>query len=337
MNNKFNNKKYLNAQEKLILTRSKKFNTFYLEIGGHLLYDGHASRVLPGYDPKNKLKLVKKLKNLGIVYCVSAKELQKNRTWGNTNKKIKNIAFNEIKKLSKDLEIIGVCVSLFDGQKRAIEFALKIVDYFDTPVYFTKPIKNYPNLKETFSNNGFEAQPILTTDKKIVVVTGAGANNGKLFFCLSQIYHETKLGKNAGFAKLETFPVWNLDVNHPLNLAYAAATADIKDKVVIDPFYKKMYNKEVISYNRDVNAFPVLKKIINKMTSKKNYMRKYNSPTEMGLNAVKSGITNNQKVKIACEKEIKRRKDSFLKLNNKSAVKIINSLISENKKSFIEK
>lgn len=327
----FNNKKYLDSQKKLILQRSKKFKTFYLEIGGHLLYDGHASRVLPGYNPQNKLKLIKQLKNTGIIYCVSAKEIQKDRTWGNTNKKIKDIAFSELKKLTKEVEIIGVCISLFDGQKKAISFALQITNKFQIPVYFTKPIKNYPKLKETFSKFGFEAQPILITNKKIVAVTGAGANNGKLFFCLSQIYHENKLGKNTGFAKLETFPVYNLKINHPLNLAYMAATADIKDKVVIDPFYKKAYKKDVISYNRDVDAFPILKKIINKITKKENFMHNYKSPTDMGLNAITKGIINEKKINDASIKEIKRRKKSFSKLKNKSAVIEIENLIKKNK------
>lgn len=330
MNLAFNNTKYLKFQKKLLLTRAKKFDLFFLEIGGHLLYDAHASRVLPGYNPSNKLELIKNIgKKAGIIYCVSAEELEKDRTWGNTKKKVKDVAISELKKISKKVEIIGVCISLFNNQKKAINFSIEVAEKFSVPIYFTSIIKNYPNLKNTFSKKGFDAQPILNTNKKIIVVTGAGANNGKLFFCLSQIYHQSKINKKTGFAKLETFPVWNLKINNPLNLAYMAATADIKDKVVIDPFYKKYYGKKVISYNRDVAAYPILKKIIQKTISKNNFMQKYNSPTQMGLNEIKKGIINYAEIQKACKKEILRRKKSFEKLNNKEAVKQINKLLTK--------
>ncbi len=330
MKGAFDNNKYLKLEKKILLKRANKFNTLFLEIGGHLLYDGHAKRVLPGYDPKNKLNLIKSLKKkVGVIYCVSAKELALNRNWGNSNKKIKDVALFELKKLSKDLEIIGICISLFNNQKKAIDFALTASEKFLVPIYFTSIIKDYPNLKTTFSKNGFDIQPKLKTKKKIVVVTGAGANNGKLFFCLSQIYHQNKENKNAGFAKIETFPVWDLDVNHPLNLAYMSATADIKDKVLIDHFYKKKYKKIVVNYNRDIKAFPVLKKIINKLSKKNNFMNNYNSPTEMGLNALSSGIIDEKKIESACKKEIINRKKSFLKLKNKMAVKEINNLLKK--------
>jgi len=326
----FDNKKYLNLEKKALLKRANKFDQLFLEIGGHLLHDGHASRVLPGYNSKNKLELIKSLNNkTAIFYCVSAKELELNRNWGNTNQKIKNIAIFELKKLIKEINICGVIISRFNNEKKAIDFALNISKLFNIPVYFNNEIKNYPNLKSTFSKSGFDAQPKIKSSKKIIVVTGAGANNGKLFFCLSQIYHQTKIGKNAGYAKIETFPVWDLAVNHPVNLAYMAATADINDKVMIDPYYKKAYGKIVVNYNRDIDAFKVLKKLIKKMSKKNNFMRNYKSPTDMGLNEISKGFNNEKKIINASKKEILNRKKSFEKIGNKLAVKRINKLLEK--------
>ncbi len=326
----FDNKKYLEFEKKALLKRANKFDKLYLEIGGHLLHDGHASRVLPGYNPKNKLELIKSLNNkTATFYCVSAKELELNRNWGNTNQKIKNIAIFELRKLITEVNICGVIISRFNNEQKAIDFALNISKLFNIPVYFNNEIKNYPNLKSTFSKSGFEAQPKIITSKKIIVVTGAGANNGKLFFCLSQIYHQTKEGKNAGYAKIETFPVWDLTVNHPVNLAYMAATADINDKVMIDPYYKKAYNKIAINYNRDIEAFKVLQKLIKKLCKKNNFMRNYKSPTDMGLNEIIKGFTNEEKIIKTSKIEILNRKNSFKKIGNKLAVQRINALLKK--------
>jgi uncharacterized protein (UPF0371 family) len=328
----FDNKKYLNDEFKILKKRASKFDKLYLEIGGHLLKDNHASRVLPGYNPKNKLNLVKKFgKKAGIIYCVNSIELKKNRTWGNTNNLLESIIKKEIKALQKEVEVIGICFNLFKGQKEIVEVALKLSKKLIVPVYFTNFIKNYPDLRSAFSKFGFDNQPLINTNKKIIVVTGAGANNGKMFFCLSQIYHLENKKINAGYAKIESFPVWDLEINHEINLAYEAATADINDKVLIDPFYKKEYGKKVVNYNRDIDAFPVLKKIITKLTNKNNFMRTYKSPTEMGLNAIKDSIIDDNTTRQASIKEIKNRRKSFEKLKNKSAVKRINKIIKENK------
>jgi len=325
----FNNEIYLKEEKKLISERSSKFHKLYLEIGGHLLYDAHASRVLPGYDPKNKLKLIKSLGNkVGFVYCVNAIALEKNTPWGNTRETLCETALREIKKLSKELEIIAVAITFFSGEKKAIEFIEKI-EKLNLEIIVTTFIKGYPNLKKAFSRVGFDDQPKLATNKKIVVVTGAGANNGKMFFCLTQIYHLGKEKKDAGYAKIETFPIWNLPLNHEVNLAYEAATADIKDYLEIDPFHKKKYKKVAVNYNRDINAFPILKKIITKICTKKNYMHKYNSPTDMGLNAAKKGIVDDEKVRDAGLTEIKSRLKKFKKQKNKNSAKRIEKILRD--------
>ena len=329
MKKAFDNKLYLKEEKKLVLERASKFHKLYLEIGGHLLYDGHASRVLPGYDPKNKLKLIKSFgKKVGVVYCVNAMELQKESNWGNTKTKLAETALREIKKLQKDLDIIAIAITFFSGQKKALDFIEKI-EKEGFEIIVTTFIKGYPNLKSAFSKAGFCDQPLLKTNKKMVVVTGAGANNGKMFFCLTQIYHLGKEKKDAGYAKIETFPIWNLPINHPVNLAYEAATADIKDFVQVDPFHKKAYGVIASNYNRDVNAFPVLKKIITKICTKKNYMHKYNSPTDMGLSATKLGIIDDKKVCEAGIIEIKSRLKKFNNQKNKQTIKRVERILKK--------
>jgi uncharacterized protein (UPF0371 family) len=325
----FDNKLYLKEEKKLITKRASKFHKLYLEIGGHLLHDDHAARVLPGYAPKNKLKLIKSFgKKVGVVYCVNAMELEKNKHWGNTKVKLEDFALKEIKALKKELGIISIAVTFFSGQQLALNFIEK-VEKLGFSVIVTTFVKGYPDLRSTFSRNGFEDQPKLATSKKLIVVTGAGANNGKMFFCLTQIYHLGKEKKDAGYAKIETFPIWNLPINNVINLAYEAATADIKDFVKIDPFHKKAYGKEASNYNRDVNAFPVLKKIITKICGKKNYMHKYKSPTDMGLNAAKLAITDFEKTHDAGIVEIKSRLKKFKQSKNKQAVRRIQKIIKD--------
>ncbi len=323
----FDNKKYLREEKKLILERANKFEQLYLEIGGHLLYDAHAKRVLPGYNPKNKLNLIKSFgEKIGVVYCIDAQELEKNRFWGNTKIKLADLAISEIKKLKKDLKIIAISINLFDGQEKALEF-IERIKKLKIEIIVTTKIKGYPKIASAFSKNGFVDQPFVNTKKKIVAVTGAGANNGKMFFCLNQIYHSNKKSINAGYAKIETFPIWNLPLEHEVNLAYEAATADIGDRVMIDPFHLKKYKTKVVNYNRDIRAFPILKKIISKTTSKNNFMHNYFSPTNMGLNAVAKAIINNEKCREAGRKEILRRKKLFEKQGNFAALERINHLL----------
>jgi uncharacterized protein (UPF0371 family) len=335
MKKAFDNKKYLEKELLEIKKRIKKFDKTYIEIGGHLLYDRHASRVLPGYNPRNKLNMVKKIKNKGFIYCINSKILDKGKTWGNTTKTIETISLKEIKLLQKEgLELLCVVLSLFDNKKKSISFKKKL-EKKGYVVLTTKRIKNYPkNFKNILGKNGFEQQPFFETEKKNIIVTGIGANCGKLFFCLTQIFHLTKQNVNAGYFKIETFPIWNLPLNHELNLAYEAATADIQDKLTIDKYHLRKYSINATNYNRDVAAFNVLKKLINKITKKNNYLRNYFSPTDMGINFVKNGIINEKIVKIASKKEILWRKKNFEKKYlkkevNKKTILRMNEIIAK--------
>lgn len=315
----FDNEKYLEAQTKAIKERVGKFDKLYLEIGGRLTYDGHASRVLPGYKPKNKIHLLKALGNdAGVLYCISAIELEKEKDkggkWSDTGLTIDKLALAETKELEDNgLHIIGIVATRYSGQKRVVEFKEKL-EKMGKKLFVTHTIKGYPhNLKNVLGKHGFQAQAHIPIDKRLVVVTGAGANSGKMFVCLSQIYHEEKRGVSAGFAKFETFPIWNLPINHPVNIAYEAATADIGDKIMVDSFHKRAYNITAVNYNRDIENFYILKRIIQAICPKGNFMHTYKSPTDMGMNMAKKGIIHNKVCAKAGKKEILRRNEFYSK------------------------
>ncbi len=311
----FNNQKYFKAQLNTIKKRAKHFDRIYLEIGGRLTYDGHASRVLPGYDPKNKVEILKLLKNEAeVLYCISSHELQKGTKWSNTGLTLDKLALKEIHELENDgIKVHGVVATRFSGEKKVLEFK-KTLEEEGKNLYTTYNIKGYPyEMHEIFNKHGFNAQPYIPATRKIIIVTGAGANSGKMFVCLSQIFHEDKRGLNSGFAKWETFPIWNLPLNHEINIAYEAATADIQDYNMIDPFHKKKYGIEAVNYNRDVENFYILKKIITRIAKPRNYMHKYASPTDMGMNMAKKGITNDKQCRKAAQEEIIRRKKFYEK------------------------
>jgi len=315
-NNKgFDNKKYFSAQTKALLERVSKFSKLYLELGGKLLYDGHASRVLPGFDPKNKLKLIKKLRNkVEVLYCINAKELEKGNTWSDTGLTLDKLALKETNELKKNgIKVLGIVVCRFSGQKKAIDFKKK-VKANGGKVFFTKEINGYPNnLKKVFGKQGFAAQDWIKTTKQIIIVTGAGAGSGKMFLCMSQIYGDDKHKINSGYAKWETFPIWNLPLEHPVNIAYEAATADLGDKNMYDKRHEKAYGIRSVNYNRDIENFDLLKKIITQFVPQNNYMHKYKSPTDMGISMAKKGITNDTDVKEAAKNEILRRYYFFKK------------------------
>lgn len=315
----FDNEKYLRAQTKAILERVSKFDKLYFEVGGRLTFDGHASRVLPGYNPKNKITLLKRLgSDVGVLYCISSIELEKEKDkgggWSDTGITIDKLALNETEELEKNgIHLIGIVATRYSGQKRVEEFKEELKRR-GKRLFTTKTIANYPhNLKNVFGKRGFQAQGHIPTDKKIIVVTGAGANSGKMFVCLSQVYHEEKAGVSAGFAKFETFPIWNLPLNHPVNIAYEAATADIGDKIMIDSFHKRAYNITAVNYNRDIENFYILKKIIQRICPKHNYMHTYRSPTDMGMNKAKEGLIHDKVCCEAAKEEILRRNEFYSK------------------------
>lgn len=306
----FNNQKYLKKQTAAILERIKKFdNKLYLEFGGKLCFDYHASRVLPGYDPQNKIKLLQLLKDKAdILICVFAEDIEKGRIYGDFNITYDIATLKLIDDLKKqELETLAVVITRFNNQPSAIVFKNKL-ERRGIKVYVHYQLAEYPtNVDQIVSEEGFGKNEFIPTKNPIVIVTGPGPNSGKLATCLSQLYWEHKQGINAGYAKFETFPVWNLPLKHPVNIAYEAATADIQDFNLVDPFYLNTHNKIAINYNRDVESFPILKSILNKIFAGNINYFNYNSPTEMGLNCIADGITNDKVIQKAAKQELIRR------------------------------
>jgi len=309
----FDNAKYFQTQTAAILERVGKFSKLYLELGGKLLFDGHATRVLPGFDGENKIKLLRRLRRkVEVLYCINARELEKGNTWSDTGLTLDKLALKETTELKKKgIKVLGIVVCRFSGQKKALAFKQK-VERVGGKVFFTKEISGYPyELKKVFGARGFEAQEWIETTRPIIVVTGAGAGSGKMFLCMSQIYGDYKHSINSGYAKWETFPIWNLPLEHPVNIAYEAATADLGDENMYDAEHYKAYGIKAVNYNRDVENFDLLKMIIGQFVPANNYMHQYKSPTDMGINMAKKGIANDAVVREAAHREIMRRYHFF--------------------------
>ncbi|PIQ87312.1 MAG: hypothetical protein COV73_03610, partial [Candidatus Omnitrophica bacterium CG11_big_fil_rev_8_21_14_0_20_43_6] len=258
----FDNEKYLKDQTAAILDRVKNFdNKLYLEFGGKLCFDYHAARVLPGYDPNVKIRLLQCLKDkIDIVLSIYAADIEKGRVRGDFGITYDAATLKLIDDLRKwGLDILAVVITRFTNQPSAVIFKNKL-ERRGVKVYLHYPIAGYPvDVDAIISENGFGENDYIPTKHPIVVVTAPGPNSGKLSTCLSQLFHEHKHGINAGYAKFETFPIWNLPLKHPVNIAYEAATADIQDFNLIDPFHLDKYAQTAINYNRDVESFPILK------------------------------------------------------------------------------
>ena len=305
----FDTEKYIHAQKKEILKRMRNFDRLYLEVGGHLAYDGHASRVLPGYNPKTKLKLLKELGKLEIIYCVNAKDLSSKKRLGDFNLNYRKQTLKDLRLFKKaGLKIDYVVITRFSNEKEAEKFK-KVLDKKVRKVYFHNEIKGYSNVKNVIK--GYEKNPSVPITSKLVIVTGAASGSGKMAVTMSQIYSDVKRKIKAGFAKLETFPIYNLELEHPINIAYEAATADLQDKNKIDPYHLKKHKKKAVNYNRDIDNFGILIKISKLVTRKKSAFG-YHSPTEMGVSNTKAGITDEEICKQAAIKEIKRREKVYL-------------------------
>ena len=306
----FDNEKYLKEQTAAILDRVKKFdNKLYLEFGGKLLFDYHAARVLPGYDPNVKIRLLQKLKDkIEIVLCIFAGDIEKGRVRGDFGITYDASTLKLIDDLRKwGIDIVAVVITRFNNQSAAVMFKNKL-ERRGVKVYLHYPIEGYPtNMDAVVSESGFGKNDYIETTKPIVVVTAPGPNSGKLSTCLSQMYHEHKRGVNAGYAKFETFPIWNIALKHPVNVAYEAATADIQDFNLVDPFHLSVYAKTSVNYNRDVESFPILKLILSKITDIKDKGLQYNSPTDMGVNRAGFGIVDDNVVREAAKQELIRR------------------------------
>lgn len=302
----FDHNKYLEEQSKYILERVNNYDKLYLEFGGKLMFDLHAKRVLPGFDENAKIKVLHKLKDkLEVVICVYAGDIERNKIRGDFGITYDMEVFRLIDDLREhELQVNSVVITRYNDQPATTLFINKL-ERRGIKVYKHRATKGYPtDVDVIVSDEGYGQNPYVETTKPIVVVTAPGPGSGKLATCLSQLYHEYKRGNAAGYSKFETFPVWNVPLKHPLNIAYEAATVDLQDVNMIDPFHLEAYGETAINYNRDVEAFPLLKRIIEKITGKESI---YKSPTDMGVNRVGFGIVDDEVVKEASKQEIIRR------------------------------
>jgi len=307
VNRGFDNEKYLKEQSKEILDRVERFdNKLYLEFGGKLIFDYHASRVLPGFDPNVKMRLLQKLKSKAdIILCIYAGDIERRKVRADFGITYDVDAMKQIDDLKKwGLDIRAVVITRFGDQPAAKIFKNQL-ERRGVRVYTHSFTKGYPtDIDLIVSDEGYGANEYIETKNPLVVVTGPGPGSGKLATCLSQMYHDYKSGRKSGYAKFETFPIWSIPLKHPINVAYEAATADIKDFNIIDPFHMDAYDETAINYNRDVEIFPVLKRILEKITGEEPL---YKSPTDMGVNRAGFGIIDDSLVRQAAKQEIIRR------------------------------
>ncbi len=303
----FDNEKYITEQTASILKRVERFNNkLYLEFGGKLLYDYHAARVLPGYDPNVKMRLISKLKDrANILLCIYAGDIERKKIRADFGITYDSDAMKLIDDLRGwDISVMGVVITRFENQPSAVLFKNKL-ERRGIRVFTHRFTKGYPtNIDLIVSDEGYGVNDYIPTDKPLVIVTGPGPGSGKLATCLSQLYHDYKRDVKSGYAKFETFPIWNLPLKHPVNVAYEAATADIRDFNQIDPFHLEAYGEAWVNYNRDVEVFPVLKRILEKITKEPSF---YKSPTDMGVNRAGFAITNDAITQEAAKQEILRR------------------------------
>ena len=303
----FDNDKYLKEQTAAILERVSHFdNKLYLECGGKLIFDYHASRVLPGFDPNVKMRVFQSFKDqIDVIICIYAGDIEKKKVRADFGITYDTDTLKLIDDYSSwGLNVAGVVITRFEDQPGAIQFR-NLLERRGIRVYTHKYTKGYPtDVDLIVSDEGYGANEYIETSKPIVVVTAPGPGSGKLATCLSQFYHDYRKGIKSGYAKLETFPIWNLPLSHPVNVAYEAATADLGDVNLIDSFHLEAYGETAVNYNRDIEAFPVLKRIIEKITGESTF---YKSPTDMGVNRCGFGIFDDKIVREAARQEILRR------------------------------
>ncbi|MBR4910654.1 MAG: DUF1846 domain-containing protein [Clostridia bacterium] len=302
----FDNNKYIELQSQNIRDRIAMFgDKLYMEFGGKLFDDYHASRVLPGFAPDSKVKMLLNLKDEAeIVIVINADAIEKNKRRGDLG-----ITYDlETLRLIDAFRGIGlyvgsVVITRFTGQPLAIAFENRLKT-LGIKSYRHYPIADYPaNIPLIVSEEGFGKNDYIETERKLIVITAPGPGSGKMATCLSQLYHEQKRGIKAGYAKFETFPIWNIPLKHPVNVAYEAATADLNDVNMIDPFHLEAYGKTTVNYNRDIEIFPVLDAMLQKIMG----ASPYKSPTDMGVNMAGFAICDDEAVRAAANQEIIRR------------------------------
>jgi len=302
----FDSEMYMQKQSEQIIERISHFDKLYLEFGGKLFDDLHAARVLPGFDKGAKIKLLQKLRDRAeLIICINANAIERNKmradygiTYG-----------SEVERMIDNISAMGiyincVVITMFTDQQGAIAYRHKLENR-GIKVYIHRPTKGYPHEIDTIvSDEGYGANPYIETTRPLVVLTAPGPGSGKLATCLSQLYHENKRGVQAGYAKFETFPIWNIPLNHPVNVAYEAATADLQDVNKVDNFHLDAYGEITVNYNRDIEVFPVVHSILEKITGKECI---YKSPTDMGVNMAGYCIVDDEACREASKQEIIRR------------------------------
>ncbi|MEN8148616.1 MAG: DUF1846 domain-containing protein [Planctomycetota bacterium] len=329
----FDNDRYLAEQTEAILERmSEVGGKLYLEFGGKLLFDFHAARVLPGFDPNIKMKLLERIsEQTEIILCVYAGDIERRKVRGDfgitydadTTKLIDDLR-------TRGLEVRAVVITRFDGQPSAEAFIQKLRNR-GIQVVTHRSIPGYPaDTERVVSEEGYGSNPFVETDAPLVVVNAPGPNSGKMATCLSQVYHEHQRGTPAGYAKFETFPIWSLPLRHPVNAAYEAATAELRDVNMIDPYHLEAYDERAVNYNRDIEAFPLLRRILTRITGDSMYR----SPTDMGVNRAGFAITDDEGAQDAAKSEIVRRYfryacDEALGLSDRASVRRIEALMEE--------
>ena len=305
----FDTQKYLDAQVKRIIERVALFDKLYLEFGGKLRFDNHASRVLPGFQVDTKIKMLKKLgDDLEIIHCISAKDIDRRKVRRDFGLTYEDQILKDINDLGElGLAVSAVIINRFNGEQSALKFKQRLENR-GIRVFIAYEIPNYlEDIDLVVSDEGFGKPEWVPTEKKIIVVTAPGPNSGKMSFAMSQVYQDRKRGIMSGFAKFETFPIWDLPVEHPVNIAYEAATADLGDYNCVDPWHLKAYGEESTNYNRDVENFVIMERIIEKMVPEGDPMTEINSPTDMGVNMANQGIIDDEVIQAASRQEVLRR------------------------------
>ncbi|MBU0926727.1 MAG: DUF1846 domain-containing protein [Spirochaetes bacterium] len=303
----FDNEKYITEQASFIRERMRRFEgRLYLEFGGKLLADFHAARVLPGYDPNVKIRLLKELeRDAEIVLCIHAGAIEHRKIRADYGITYDADAMRLIDDLGEwGLSVSAVVITRWEGQPAAKAFRTKLENR-GIAVYVHEPTRGYPtDVDRIVSDEGYGANPRIATTKPLVVVTGPGPGSGKMATCLSQVYHDRLIGERAMYAKFETFPIWSLPLKHPVNIAYEAATLDLRDFNLIDPFHLEATGEVAVNYNRDVESFPILKGILDRITGQPDA---YRSPTEMGVNRAGFAIVDDEAAREAARQEVARR------------------------------
>lgn len=306
----FDNQKYLDQQTEAILDRvDRAAGKLYLEFGGKLTFDMHAARVLPGYDPNVKMRLLQGLRDkVEVIFCVYAGDLEQGRVrrdFGITHDVATLKALDDLREWG--ITNASVAITRFQ-EGPATERLMRQLSAKGVPVYPQRTIPGYPsNVDLIVSEEGYGKNPYIETSAPLIIVTAPGPGSGKLATCLSQLYHDHRRHIPSGYAKFETFPVWDLPVDHPVNIAYEAATVDLDDLVLIDPFHLQAYGATSVNYNRDIDAFPILRAVLDRIAADGISTMPYKSPTDMGVNRVGAGIIDDGVVREASRQEVIRR------------------------------